>query len=152
MKVRLRWYSAPSLTGLIAGTCSVVLPFALGARGPVWGVGLGAAFFALWAIIMYASTFLVTAVDVRACGRSLWKRTVVPREKIHAMHWNSNYISLVDSDNGELLRTASYGWTGSQLLKLSEALGVSLYDHRTMHRFGNNLKVGKLVTRRPSKG
>lgn len=67
------------------------------------------------------------------------------------MHWDSNCVTFRDSGHGLLLRIASYGWTGSQLLGIAEELGVPLYNHRTKRGFGKDVRVGKLVTRPPAK-
>lgn len=149
LKFRLRWYSVPSLTLLLPSAgCFAALPLTAGSYLVGWAI-LGIVLFAFWVLTMYGSTVEVTAVDVRASGRS-FRRTVVPREVIHAMHWNSTYITFVDSGHGVLLRIASYGWTGSQLLGIAEALGVPLYNHRTKLGFGKDVRVGKLLTRPPA--
>ena len=149
LKFRPRWYSVPSLTLLLPSVgCFAALPFTAGSN-LVWLAILGIAFFAFWVLTTYLSTVEVTSVYVRASGRS-FRRTVVPRERIHAMHWTSNVVTLRDSDNGLLLQTTSFGWTGSQLLGIAEALGVRLYDHRTKRGFGKDVRVGKLVTRPPA--
>jgi len=149
MKFRLKWYSVPSLSLLLASVGGLVLPFVVQSQGRVWGVALGIGFFVLWVLTMYTGTVEVTPVDVRASGKS-FRPTVVPRERVSTMHWTSNVITFRDSDHDLLLRIASYGWTGSQVLAIAEQLGVPLYNHRTKRGFGKDVKIGKLVTRQPA--
>lgn len=153
LKFRPRWYSVPNLVLLLPSVSFIVLAFVIKSQGRLWLVGLGVVLTALFVVIPYGETVEVTPADVRTAGwASGWsfRRTVVPRERIHAMHWDSKYVTFRDSDRGLLLRIASYGWTGSQLLGIAEALGVPLYNHRTKRGFGKDVRVGKLVTRPPA--
>jgi len=149
IKFRLRWYSVPSLSLLlgIVGCCAAMLFTAR--SGVLWWAALGIALFVLWVLTMYSGTIEVTQVDIRASGKT-FRPTVVPRERISAMHWTSRVITLRDSDHNLLLRIASYGWAGSQVLAIAEALGVPLYNHRTKRGFGKDVKIGKLMTRPPA--
>jgi hypothetical protein len=78
MKFRLRWYSVPSLSLLVAGVCSLVLPFVIMSQGRAWGVGLGIVFSVLWVLTMYTGTVEVTPVNVQIIGK-YFRPTVVPR-------------------------------------------------------------------------
>jgi hypothetical protein len=136
------------LLGIVGfGFCAVLTSTAR--SGLAWWAGLEVALLVLWVLTMYTGTVEVTPVDVRASGKS-FRPTVVPRERVSTMHWTSNVITFRDADHGLLLRIASYGWTGSQVLAIAEALGVPLYNHRTKRGFGKDVKVGKLMTRSPA--
>lgn len=47
------------------------------------------------------------------------------------MHWYGDTFTFVNDGQQVLLKVGSLGWTRGQLLDLSEALGVRLYNHRT---------------------
>ena len=149
IKFRLRWYSVPSLS-LLLGTvgCCAAMPFTA-RSGLVWWVALGFALLVIWALTMHTGTVEVTPTAVRSPGKS-FRPTVVPRERISAMHWTSKVITLRDSDHDLLLRIGSYGWAGSQVLAMAEELGVPLYNHRTKLGFGKDARIGKLMTRPPA--
>jgi hypothetical protein len=93
---------------------------------------------------MFGTTIEVTPTDV---GVRLWffGRRAAPRKAIYAMHWFSASFTCVDLHNDVLLRVASFGWTGSQVVELSEALGVQLYSHRTKRGFGNDARIGQIA-------
>jgi hypothetical protein len=80
------------LVYLLPSVGFIVLAFVIPSTGRLWVVGLGVVLSVFWVGLPYWSTVEVTPVDVRASGRS-FRRTAVPRERIHAMHWNSMYLT-----------------------------------------------------------
>lgn len=88
-----------------------------------------------WVISMFGTTIEMTPADV-GVRLSFFGRRSASRDAIRAMHWFSASFTFVDSGKGLLLRVASYDWTGSQVLELSESLEVPLYNHRTKRGWG----------------
>jgi len=141
LTLRLRWYSGLSLYGLGALAFFVVLGFF--AHSAFWGAALVAV---LWVWYMFGMKIEVTSMDV---GMSRWllRRGSAPREAIRAMHWFGPSVTFVDADHRVLLKLSSLGWSGSQWLDVSEALGVHLYNHRTKRGFGTDAQQGQLMQR-----
>jgi hypothetical protein len=141
LTVRPRWYSGVSLFMLGVTALLVVLGFS---SHPLF---LVAAFMAaLWVLAKFGTRIVVTPADV-SLRQSLVPRRSAPREAIKVMHWFSYYFTFVDDDHRVLLKIASLGWSRGQLLDLSEALGVHLYNHRTKGGFGTDAQNGRIMER-----
>jgi hypothetical protein len=141
LTIRLHWYSGPSVFGLSAIALCVVVGF----FSP--GVFAVAALLAVfWACGTFGLKIEVTSDEVRM---TIWliRRQAVPRAAIAAMHWYSGKFTLVDADDRVLLKASFPGLTRGQLLDLSEALGVRLYNHRTKRGLGNDSRQGQLMER-----
>lgn len=125
--MRLRWYSGPSLAVLCAIACCIVLGFFTHSSG---SLGVLAILVAAWIVTKFGTKVEVTPTDV---GLSMWliRRKSAPRDAIYAMHWYGDAFTFVNDGQQVLLKVGSLGWTRGQLLDLSEALGVRLYNHRT---------------------
>jgi hypothetical protein len=144
LTIRLRWYSGPSLFGLGMMVFLAVLVF-VGKAGRGL-LGVEAILVIGWVISMFATKVEVTPTDVRL---SIWllPRRSAPRDAIRAMHWYGRSFTFVDDDHRVLLKVASLGFTRGQLLDLSEALGVRLYNHRTKRGLGSDVWKGQLMQR-----
>jgi hypothetical protein len=132
--------SWPALCG-VAACC--VIAFVIKNHGLF---GVAAVFVVAWVISMFGTAIEVTPRDV---GVRLWffGRRAAQRDAIYAMHWFSASFTCVDLHNDVLLRIASFGWTRSQVLDLSRALGVPLYSHRTKGGWGNDARIGQAMRR-----
>lgn len=139
--MRLRWYSGPSLFGLGVIAFLVVLGFFTHSA-----FGLAAFMAVVWAWSKFGMKIELTSTDV---GLRQWplRSSSAPREPIKAMHWYSQSFTFVDDDHRLLLKIGGLGWTGSQLLYLSQRLGVPLYNHRTKHELGTDASKGQLIQR-----
>jgi hypothetical protein len=139
--VRARWYSIPSVLVLCATAFFVVAGFF--SHG---AFVLAAGFAVLWVWMLAGSKIEVTSTDAALSGW-LVRRRSAPREAIKAMHWYGQSFTFVDDDHRVLLKIASLGWSRGQLLDVSEALGVRLYNHRTKHGLGGDAWTGQLMQR-----
>jgi hypothetical protein len=141
LTMRMRWYAAPSLVPLCGfALCSVLGFFSHGA------FGVAAIFAVGWVIAKFSTKIEVTSTDV---GLSIWllRRKSAPRDEIAAVHWYGRSFTFVDDSQRVLLGIPSLGWTRSQLLELSETLGVRLYSHRTRGGLGKDSGRGRLIRR-----
>jgi hypothetical protein len=146
--VRPKWYSVASWPALCGIAICCVLAFVANCHGLL---GVAAVLVVAWVISMFGTTIAVTTTDV---GIRMWffGRRAAQRDAIYAMHWFSASLTWVDRGNDVLLRTASPGWTSSQVLELSEALGVPLYSHRTRRGWGNDARNGHVTVRASQQG
>jgi hypothetical protein len=146
LTLRIRWYSGATLPGLplIAG-CIVWGFFSPG------GFAVAAILAVGWVISKFATRIEVTSADV---GLSTWlsRRKSAPREEVYAMHWYGRSFTFTAEDNRVLLSVPSFGWTRGQLLDMSEALGVHLYNHRTKRGLGSDAWKGQLMQRTSDDG
>lgn len=143
LTVRPRWYSGPNLLVLCAFAVCVVSGFF--SRG-AFGVALIMA--VIWFLGKFGTKIEVTPAEV---GFKTWlvRRRSAPRDAVQSMHWYERQFTFAAADQ-VLLGIPSFGWTRGQLLDLSEALGVPLYNHRTKRGFGRDAGVGQ-VMRRPAR-
>jgi hypothetical protein len=141
LTIRLHWYSGPSLFGLsVTALCIAAGFFSHGA------FGVAAIFAVLFAWMKFGMKIEATPADV---GLSTWllRRKSATREAIKAMHWYGQSFTFVDEDHRVLLKIGGLGWSRGQLLDLSEALGVRLYNHRTKRGLGSDAWKGQLMRR-----
>lgn len=139
--IRPRWYCWPSLGGLAAIACCVVLGFfnhGLFGVAPILIAGW------LWAV---AGTKIEVTPTVVVQKSWLLLRLEAPRDAITAIHWYGQYFTLTGADNQLLQKLPSLGWRRGQLLDLSEALGARLYSHRTKWGLGRDRTVGHRLRR-----
>jgi hypothetical protein len=108
---------------------------------------LGASGFlvVLWIISMRASKIEVTPMQVLVTSWFTARRQA-SRQDIRTMHWFSTATVFEGEGHSKLLRIPGGGWTRGQLLDISEALGVPLYDHRKRSGMSDVTK-GRLVQR-----
>jgi hypothetical protein len=141
LTVRLRWYSPPSLIGLGGIAFFIVLGFFT--HSALWLAVIAAV---VWVWYKFGMKIEVTSTDV---GLSTWprRRPSAPREGIKAMRWYGQSFTFEDDDHRLLLKIGGLGWTGDQLLDVSEALGVPLYSYRTKHGLGTDASKGQLIQR-----
>lgn len=141
LTMRLRWYSGPSLFGLCVIALFIVVGFF--SHG-LFAVAVLIAVLFVW--MKFGMTIEATSTDV---GLSTWllRRRSAPREAVKAMHWYGESFTFVDDDQRILLKIGGLGWTRGQLLDLSEALGVPLYNHRTKRGLGGDAGKGQLMER-----
>jgi hypothetical protein len=143
LTLRPKWYSAASWPAL----CGVVLFCVVAPIVKNNGLfGVSGVLVVAWVISMYGTTIQVTPTDV---GVRLWflGRRAIQRDAIRAMHWYGGSFTFVHLHTEVLLQVQSFGWMGSQMLELSEALGVPLYNHRTKGGFGRDAMNGQLMQR-----
>lgn len=141
LTMRQRWYSFPNLFGWAIIVLFVVLGLFI--HSAFWVVAF---LFLVWVWYMFGMRIVVTPADV-SLRQFLLPRRSAPREAIKVMHWFGRSFTFVDDDHRILLKIGGLGWNGSQLLDLSEALGVHLYNHRTQHGFGTDAQQGQLMQR-----
>lgn len=144
LTMRPRWYSGPCLVTLCPLiVCIVAGLFSHGA------FGVAAIFAVGWVIAQFSTSIEVTPGEV---SQKVWlfRPKSAPRDAIKAMHWYEQQFRFVDGDERALLGIPGFNWTRGQLLDLSSALGVPLYNHRTKRGFGRDAVAGRLV-RRPVK-
>jgi hypothetical protein len=139
--MRQRWYSLPSLFGLGAITFFVVLGFFT--HTAFW---LAVGITVVWVWYKLSLRIEVTSTDV-VVRQWPFPKSSASREAIKVMHWFGRSVTFVDDDHRVLLKIGALGWAGGQLLDLSEALGVHLYNHRTQHGFGTDASKGQLMQR-----
>ena len=143
LTMRPRWYSGPSVAVLCAIACCIVL--GLLTRSPA-SLGVLAILVVAWVVTKFGTTIAVTPREV-VLGMWLIRRQSAPRDQIQALHWYGDAFTFVSEGQQVLLKVGSLGWNRGQLLDLSEALGVRLYNHRTKRGLGKNAREGQLLRR-----
>ncbi|HUC24656.1 MAG TPA: hypothetical protein VMA73_18255 [Streptosporangiaceae bacterium] len=126
--------------------CVVMAGLTLGFGARSFG-GLLAAALILAIGIVTTTTLRLEVTQDAVIARWLPTRSV-SSAAITAIHVWPYYVRFLDKDGNAVMRTQP-GWGKKQLVEIGEALGVPVYDHRTL--LGLSQKEAGTLMRRPTR-
>jgi hypothetical protein len=141
---RVFWQNPLNQTLFWACVVMACLTLGFGARSLG---GLLAAALILAIGIVSTTTVRLEITEEAVITRWLPTRSAA-RSTMTAIHVWPTYVHFIDKDENVLVRTKS-GWGKNQLVGIGAALGIPVYDHRTL--LGLSQKEAGTLMRRPTR-